>query len=88
VIDLSERDQKVLEAVITDYIQSGDPVGSRTISKRSGLSVSSATIRNVMADLEEWGLLYQPHTSAGRFPTKKGWRFYLDSIMPTQATGG
>ena len=81
MIELSERDQKVLEAVITDYIQSGDPVGSRTISKRSGLRVSSATIRNVMADLEELGLLYQPHTSAGRFPTKKGLRFYLDSIM-------
>jgi heat-inducible transcriptional repressor len=81
VIKLSERDQKVLEAVITDYIQSGDPVGSRTISKRFGLKVSSATIRNVMADLEELGLLYQPHTSAGRFPTKEGLRLYLDSIM-------
>jgi heat-inducible transcriptional repressor len=81
VIELSERDQRVLEAVIIDYIQSGDPVGSRTISKRSGLRVSSATIRNVMADLEELGLLYQPHTSAGRFPTKEGLRLYLDSIM-------
>lgn len=81
MIELSERDQRVLEAVITDYIQSGDPVGSRTISKRAGLKVSSATIRNVMADLEELGLLYQPHTSAGRFPTRKGLRFYLDSIM-------
>jgi heat-inducible transcriptional repressor len=81
VIELSERDQRVLEAVISDYIQSGEPVGSRTISKRYGLKVSSATIRNVMADLEELGLLYQPHTSAGRFPTERGLRLYLDSIM-------
>jgi heat-inducible transcriptional repressor len=81
VIELNERDQRVLEAVISDYIQSGEPVGSRTISKRYGLKVSSATIRNVMSDLEELGLLYQPHTSAGRFPTEKGLRFYLDSIM-------
>jgi len=84
VIELSERDQKVLEAVITDYIQTGEPVGSRTISKRYGLRVSSATIRNIMADLEELGLLYQPHTSAGRFPTEKGLRIYLDSIMHLQ----
>jgi heat-inducible transcriptional repressor len=87
VIELNERDQRVLEAVISDYIQSGEPVGSRTISKRYGLKVSSATIRNVMADLEELGLLYQPHTSAGRFPTGKGLRFYLDSIMQLKELG-
>jgi heat-inducible transcriptional repressor len=81
VIDLSKRDQQVLEAVIDDYIQSGEPVGSRSISKRYGLKVSSATIRNVMADLEDLGLLSQPHTSAGRVPTDKGLRFYLDGIM-------
>ena len=78
---LSERDRKVLEAVITDYVESGEPVGSRTIARRYGLSVSSATIRNVMADLEEVGLLTQPHTSAGRVPTEKGLRVYIDSIM-------
>lgn len=81
MFELSERDQKVLEAVIVDYIQSGEPVGSRTISKQYGLNVSSATIRNIMADLEDLGLLYQPHTSAGRVPSEKGLRMYLDSIM-------
>lgn len=79
--DLSKRDQQVLEAVIDDYIRSGEPVGSRAISKRYGLKVSSATIRNVMADLEDLGLLFQPHTSAGRIPTDKGLRIYLDGIM-------
>ena len=81
MIDLRKRDQQVLEAVINDYIQSGEPVGSRAVSKRYGLKVSSATIRNVMADLEDLGLLYQPHTSAGRVPTGRGLRLYLDSIM-------
>ena len=81
MIDLSKRVQQVLEAVIDDYIRSGEPVGSRAISKRYGLKVSSATIRNVMADLEDLGLLFQPHTSAGRVPTDKGLRFYLDGIM-------
>src|SRR5690349_5838055 len=84
VIELTKRDRQVLEAVVTDYIESGEAVGSRTISKRYGLKVSSATIRNVMADLEELGLLYQPHTSAGRIPTEKGLRFYLDSLMKSR----
>ncbi len=81
MIDLPKRDQQVLEAVVNDYIQSGEPVGSRAVSKRYGLKVSSATIRNIMADLEDLGLLYQPHTSAGRVPTDRGLRLYLDSIM-------
>ncbi len=85
MIELTKRDQQVLEAVVSDYIQSGEPVGSRTISKRYGLKVSSATIRNVMADLEELGLLQQPHTSAGRIPTEKGLRFYLDALMTFKA---
>ncbi|MFZ2446127.1 MAG: heat-inducible transcriptional repressor HrcA [Syntrophobacteraceae bacterium] len=84
MIKLTQRDQTVLEAVITDYIETGEPVGSRTISKRSAMSVSPATIRNVMADLEEMGLLHQPHTSAGRIPTVKGLRLYLDSIMQSR----
>ncbi len=83
-MELTKRDQQVLEAVVTDYIRSGEPVGSRTISKRYGVAVSSATIRNVMADLEELGFLIQPHTSAGRIPTDKGLRFYLDSIMQSK----
>ena len=79
--ELNERDQKVLDAVISGYLKSGDPVGSRTVSKNYGGKVSSATIRNVMADLEEMGLLQQPHTSAGRIPTDRGLRLYLDSII-------
>ena len=79
-----ERSRRVLEAVILEYIQSGTPVGSRAIAKRHGLNVSPATIRNVMADLEELGLLYQPHTSAGRVPTDLGLRVYVDSIAKIQ----
>lgn len=82
--ELTDRDQKVLEAVITGYLRSGDPVGSRTVAKNYGAKVSSATIRNVMADLEEMGLLQQPHTSAGRIPTDQGLRLYLDSIIQLQ----
>ncbi|MDR3557472.1 MAG: heat-inducible transcriptional repressor HrcA [Syntrophobacteraceae bacterium] len=88
MIELTQRDQIVLEAIITDYIETGEPVGSRTISKRSVMNVSPATIRNVMADLEEMGLLHQPHTSAGRIPTVKGLRLYLDSIMRSRQLGG
>jgi heat-inducible transcriptional repressor len=79
-----ERSRRVLEAVILEYIKGGVPVGSRAIVKRYGLSVSPATIRNVMADLEELGLLYQPHTSAGRVPTELGLRVYIDSILKIQ----
>ncbi len=88
MIKLTQRDQSVLEAVITDYIETGEPVGSRTISKRGAMNVSPATIRNVMADLEEMGLLHQPHTSAGRIPTVKGLRLYLDSIMQSRQLAG
>ncbi|MHC1724660.1 MAG: heat-inducible transcriptional repressor HrcA [Syntrophobacteraceae bacterium] len=88
MLKLTQRDQVVLEAVITDYIETGEPVGSRTISKRSVMNVSPATIRNVMADLEEMGLLHQPHTSAGRIPTVQGLRLYLDSIMPSRQLAG
>lgn len=88
MIELTQRDQVVLEAVITDYVETGEPVGSRTISKRGVMNVSPATIRNVMADLEEMGLLHQPHTSAGRVPTAKGLRLYLDSIMHSRQSKG
>lgn len=88
MIELTQRDQIVLEAIINDYIETGEPVGSRTISKRGAMGVSPATIRNVMADLEEMGLLHQPHTSAGRIPTVKGLRLYLDSIMRSRQLGG
>ena len=79
--DLSERDQKILQAIVQDYIQTAEPVGSRSLSKRHGLDLSPATIRNVMADLEDMGLLMQPHTSAGRVPTDRGLRFYVDTML-------
>jgi len=78
---LSGRMKRVLESIIEDYTLSAEPVGSRTISKKSNLNLSPATIRNIMSDLEELGLLYQPYTSAGRIPTEKGLRFYVDSIL-------
>ncbi|SFM46147.1 heat-inducible transcriptional repressor HrcA [Thermodesulforhabdus norvegica] len=79
--ELSPRDQSILRAVVLDYIKSGEPVGSRTVSKKYMKNLSSATIRNIMADLEDLGYLYQPHTSAGRIPTEKGLRFYLEFLM-------
>ena len=78
---LSERAKQVLGAVVNMYIQTGEPVGSRVIWKRYRLPMSPATIRNIMADLEEMGLFYQPYTSAGRVPTEKGWRFYIDTLL-------
>ena len=80
-MDINERKIRILQAIIHDYIQTGDPVGSRTISKKYDLGVSSATIRNEMADLEDLGLIMQPHTSAGRIPSDKGYRLYVDNLM-------
>ena len=79
--ELDERKVKILRAIIANYLETGEPVGSRTISKYTDLNLSAATIRNVMADLEELGYLVQPHTSAGRIPTDKGYRFYVDIMM-------
>ena len=79
--ELSERKQKILQAVIKNYLDTGEPVGSRTISKYTDLNLSSATIRNEMADLEELGYIMQPHTSAGRIPSDKGYRWYVDKLM-------
>lgn len=78
---LTDRQQLILRAVIDDYVKSAEPVGSRTISKRKDVSFSPATIRNEMADLEELGYLSQPYTSAGRVPSNKGYRFYVDHLM-------
>ncbi|HEX9024070.1 MAG TPA: heat-inducible transcriptional repressor HrcA [Geobacteraceae bacterium] len=78
---LTDRSKHILEAIIEDYILSAEPVGSRTISRRHGLELSPASIRNVMADLEEMGFLASPHTSAGRVPTDKAYRFYVDSLL-------
>ncbi len=78
---LSDRKLKILHAVIKNYLETGEPVGSRTISKYTDLNLSSATIRNEMADLEELGYIMQPHTSAGRIPSDKGYRLYVDMLM-------
>ncbi|MBO5657707.1 MAG: heat-inducible transcription repressor HrcA, partial [Agathobacter sp.] len=78
---LDERKIKILDAIIRNYLETGEPVGSRTISKYTDLNLSSATIRNEMADLEEMGYIVQPHTSAGRIPSDQGYRFYVDRMM-------
>jgi len=80
-LELDERKTKILNAIIRNYLETGEPVGSRTISKYTDLNLSSATIRNEMADLEELGYILQPHTSAGRIPSDKGYRFYVDHLM-------
>lgn len=79
--ELDERKIIILKAIIKNYLETGEPVGSRTISKLSGLNLSSATIRNEMSDLVDMGYIIQPHTSAGRIPSDKGYRFYVDCIM-------
>lgn len=81
---LDDRKLKILQAIIRNYLETGEPVGSRTISKYTDLNLSSATIRNEMADLEELGYIIQPHTSAGRIPSDKGYRLYVDTMMEDQ----
>lgn len=80
-MELDNRKLKILQAIIANYLETGEPVGSRTISKYTDLNLSSATIRNEMADLEEMGYIVQPHTSAGRVPTDAGYRLYVDQMM-------
>lgn len=80
-MELDDRKITILKAIIKTYLETGEPVGSRTISKFTDLKLSSATIRNEMSDLEEMGYIIQPHTSAGRIPSDKGYRFYVDQIM-------
>lgn len=86
-MELDARKKEILYAIIENYQESGEPVGSRTISKLEGLSFSPATIRNEMADLEEMGLIVQPHTSAGRVPTDKGYRLYVDKMLAERENG-
>ena len=81
---LNERAQSLLRVLVESYIRDGQPVGSRALSRESGLNLSSATIRNVMADLEEFGFVASPHTSAGRIPTDKGYRFFVDTLLRVQ----
>ena len=80
-MQLDERKMKILQAIVKNYLETGEPVGSRTISKYTDLNLSSATIRNEMADLEELGYILQPYTSAGRIPSDKGYRLYVDTMM-------
>ena len=80
-MDSDDRKAIILKAIIKNYMETGEPVGSRTISKLPELNLSSATIRNEMSDLEEMGYILQPHTSAGRIPSDKGYRFYVDEIL-------
>lgn len=83
-MDLSERKLRILQAIISDFVTSAEPVGSRTLSKKYDLGVSPATIRNEMADLEEQGFLTHPHTSAGRIPSEKAYRLYVNEMMKTR----
>lgn len=83
-MNINDRKIKILEAIITDYIATAEPVGSRTIAKKYDFGISPATIRNEMSDLEEMGLIEQPHTSAGRIPSQKGYRMYVDNMMSSR----
>lgn len=86
--ELDTRSKVLLKALVERYIADGQPVGSRVLSRHSGLELSPATIRNVMSDLEEMGLICSPHTSAGRVPTAQGYRFFIDSLLTVQQIGG
>ena len=81
---MSDRTRRILAALIREYIETGEPVASAALTRRTGLSVSSATIRNVLAQLEDMGFVWQPHTSAGRVPTDLGYRFYVDLLLETK----
>ena len=85
--ELNERERRVLEAVIRSYVETAEPAGSRTLSRRFGLGVSPATIRNTMSDLEQKGYLFHPHTSAGRVPSDKAYRVYVDGALAASPTG-
>lgn len=83
-MDLTDRKKRILKAVVEDYIRTAEPVGSKAIAQEMGGSVSSATIRNELADLSDMGYLEQPHTSAGRIPSPKGYRLYVNELMERQ----
>jgi len=86
-MELTDRSRNILRAIIQSYIDTAEPVGSRTITKRYELGISPATVRNIMADLEDMGLLEQPHTSAGRIPTERAYRFYVDTLLEFKGLG-
>ena len=81
ILELNERSREIFRQIVDAYMETGEPIGSRTLSRRLDLGLSPATIRNVMADLEEAGLLFAPHASAGRLPTESGLRLYVDGIL-------
>ena len=81
--ELDERSQEIFRLIVESYLQEGEPLGSRTLSKKLPMSLSPASVRNVMSDLEALGLIYAPHTSAGRLPTEQGLRFFVDAFMDT-----
>ena len=83
----AERKQKILSAIVESFIKSGEPVGSKALIREAGLKVSSATVRNDMAELTDRGYLAQPHTSAGRVPTEQGYRYYIDNVMRVTPVG-
>lgn len=85
MLELSARARKVLYHCVTEYVATGEPVGSRTLAKKAGLDLSPASIRNVLADLEDAGYLRQPHTSAGRVPTDRAFRLFIDALMHVRA---
>src|SRR5580704_380845 len=81
IIELNERSREIFRMVVDAYVETGEPVGSRTLSRRGSLDLSPATIRNVLADLEDAGLLFAPHTSAGRLPTEAGLRLFVSGLL-------
>src|SRR3546814_4205448 len=81
IADLNGRSREILRHIVEAFVETGEPIGSRTLSHRLGMDLSPATIRNVMADLEDLGLLYAPHTSAGRLPTDAGLRLWVDGLL-------
>ena len=81
-MELDLRKQKILQAIVQDYVTTAEPVGSHVLVERYSLGVKSATIRNEMAEMSDWGYLRQPHTSAGRVPSDRGYRFYVNRLMP------
>src|SRR3982751_3331370 len=81
VSDINVRAKRILHAVVSEYLATGEPVGSETVTRRYAVEVSPATVRNVMSDLEELGLLRHTHTSAGRIPTDRGLRYYVDTLL-------
>lgn len=86
-MSLDERKKLILESIIRDYVETAEPVGSRAVVKKHGLKISAATVRNEMSDLEDMGYLEQPHTSAGRIPSQKGFRYYVDCMMEKETLG-